>query len=325
MLFGDDTDLWRDGDRVLDGSLGGDAGGEGDDYLDGGEGDDVVSGGDGSDLLVGGAGNDDAFGEGRDTPDTGGARPPLSERLLACNPTTRVVRGMIDLDGDLLAGGGGDGHHRRHRPARRPRRHRTASSSTLDTGGVYEGLLGSDVVVVGGQVDLDRDGDRRQPATPASSRCLDARHGRQRRRRLRPRRRGRRRAPRRHRLGLPRSAGDGTDLADGGDGNDLVLGDDGIDVLLGGPHDDVLVGGLGDDHLQGANGDDRLHGNEGADDLVGGSDASGADDGQDVLLGGREDDVLVAENGAAVSGGDRRRGHRIDGPVDRRAGGARRR
>ncbi|HYH34661.1 MAG TPA: calcium-binding protein [Nocardioides sp.] len=301
VLFGDDTRLWRDGVRVLDGSLGGAARGEGDDYLDGSEGDDVASGGEGSDLLLGGVGDDDAFGEGRDTGESGGARPALSDRLLACNPTTRVVGGKVDLDGDLLAGSGGDGLTAdTGRLAGLPVSGGVIGA--LGTGGPFEGLLGTDVVVVGGLVDLDRDGvigpgDTGAvplvsmlgvPGSNSDGDCVIAGEGDD------------------QLLGGTGSdhlsSGDGTDLASGGDGNDLVLGDDGTDVVLGGSHDDVLVGGLADDHLTGGDGDDRLHGNEGADDLVGGTDRSGASDGQDVLLGGREDDVLAAENAAVVSG-----------------------
>ncbi|MDO9455448.1 calcium-binding protein [Nocardioides sp.] len=301
VIFGDDVTLVRGGTRVLDGSLGGTGTGSGQDFLDGGEGDDVLAGGDGSDQLVGGVGDDAAFGEGRDTADTGGAAPPVAERLVACNATTRVVRGLVDLDGDLFGGGGGSGL--------------TADTGrmagldvvdgTIGTPGSsasFDGLLGGDVVVIGGRVDLDRDGTASDDdddtgvidlpsmlgtGTNTDGDCIltgdgndDLRGGKG-----------------SDYLG----AGDGTDLLAGGDGNDLALGDGGTDVLLGGQHQDVLVGGTGDDHLLGGNGDDRLRGNEGADDLVGGSDTAGAADGQDVLLGGREDDVLVAENGIAVS------------------------
>ncbi|RYC14574.1 hypothetical protein [Nocardioides zhouii] len=307
VMFGDDVTLVRGGERFLDGSLGDSDqhDGDGRDFLDGGDGGDIVAGGDGSDLLVGGLGDDATYGEGQDTTADGGAAPALDQRLLACNQTTRVVRGLIDLDGDLYAGEAEDGL--------------TADTGQLagldvtdgvlqapGSSEVYEGLLGSDVVVLGGQVDLDRDGNATGDpddtgfidlpsmlgtGTGAGSNsqgdCILAGEGND---ELRG-------GTGSDYLG----AGDGTDLGDGGDGNDLLLGDDGTDVLLGGPHHDVIVGGLGDDHLQGENGDDRLRGNEGYDDLVGGSDTSESGDGQDVLLGGREDDVLVAENGVAVS------------------------
>ena len=90
---------------MLDGSLGSDAAGAGNDYLEGGDGDDVLSGGGGSDLVIGGAGDDVASGEGRGT--VGHAadpRPSLADRLVDCATVTRVVHGYVDLNGDLLAG-----------------------------------------------------------------------------------------------------------------------------------------------------------------------------------------------------------------------------
>lgn len=280
-------------------SLGAGADGEGRDYLDGGSGGDVMAGGAGSDLVVGGDDDDQIHGEGAGTPARGGDAPSLRDRLLACNTTTRVVAGLVDLDGDLLAGAGGDeitpddGQ---------------LSGLRVDDGLVLgqgttsgmDGLIG-DVVLVGGRVDLDRDGDVDDAdsgvvdlpsmlatrASNADGDCVLAGDGDD------------------AASGGSGSdyvgAGDGRDLAEGGDGNDLVLGDDGVDVVLGGDHHDVLVGGLDDDHLLGGAGDDRLRGNEGDDDLVGGSDVARAADGQDVLIGGDGTDVLSAENAQAVS------------------------
>ncbi|MFC5010397.1 beta strand repeat-containing protein [Nocardioides plantarum] len=302
VLYGDQVTLVRNGARVLDGTLGTDSSGNGKDYLDGGEGDDVVAGGLGSDLLVGDVGDDAVYGEGRDTAAvTGADAPPLSERLLACNPVTRVVRGLLDLDGDLYGGGGSAGLT--------PDTGVLAGLPVVDgrlvqPGGTtdFQGILDGEVVVVGGRIDLDRDGDAvgdggdtgviELPSMLATGDntdgdCILAGAGDD----------------------LLRGGsdsdylggGDGIDLAEGGDGNDLLLGDDGTDVLLGGAHSDVIVGGTGDDHLVGGAGDDRLRGNEGADDLIGGSATAGSSDGQDVLLGGRSEDVLVAENGVVVS------------------------
>ena len=304
-VFGDDVSLFRgsgeDAARVLDGSLGGTADGAGADYLDGADGADVLSGGDGSDLVLGGLGNDVSSGEGRDTVGGDGTTPDVADRLLGCNLTTRIVDGKVDLNGDLLAGAGGDGI--------------TSDDGRIAGLGVddgvvktlggttnFDGLVGG-VVIVGGLVDLDRNGTAGNGdtgmvplasvlATSGSNTAGDCLlsgdgddelrggHGSD-------------------YLG----AGEGTDFAVGGHAHDLVLGDGGVDVLLGGGHDDVLVGGLGDDHLQGEDGDDRLRGNEGEDDLIGGGDADGATDGQDVLLGGRQRDVLAAENATLVSPG----------------------
>lgn len=303
VMFGDDVVLVRNGTRVLDGSLGGTGTEDGDDYLDGDVGDDVLAGGDGSDLLLGEDGDDATYGEGRDTAAQGGSAPPVSQRLVACNTTTRVVRGLVDLDGDLSAGPGGGGLA--------ADTGRLAGLDVVDgalrapgSSDPFEGLLDGEVVVLGGQVDLDRDGesvgdsdDTGMIELPSmlgtgdndndDGDCVLAGDGND---ELRG-------GAGSDYLG----AGDGTDLLSGGDGNDLALGDGGTDVVLGGPHQDVLVGGTGDDHLLGGDGDDRLRGNEGEDDLVGGTDVSGASDGQDVLLGGRDDDVLVAENAQAVS------------------------
>ena len=284
---------------MLDGSLGGTADGAGSDYLDGADGADVLSGGGGSDLVLGGLGNDVSSGEGRDTVGGDGTTPDVADRLLGCNLTTRVVDGKVDLNGDLLAGAGGGGTT--------PDDGRLAGLGVDDgrvktLGGTtnFDGFVGG-VVIVGGLVDLDRNGTAGNGDTgmvPLASvlatsgnntagDCilsgdgddeLRGGHGSD-------------------YLG----AGEGTDFAVGGHAHDLVLGDGGVDVLLGGGHDDVLVGGLGDDHLQGEDGDDRLRGNEGEDDLIGGSDADGATDGQDVLLGGRQRDVLAAENATLVS------------------------
>ena len=102
-------DLVRGGVRVLDGSLGATSTGSGRDYVDGGVGDDLLAGGGGADLLLGSTGDDTVFGEGRDTVAADGPAPPVSQRLLSCNSVTRVVKGLVDLDGDLLAGPGGDG------------------------------------------------------------------------------------------------------------------------------------------------------------------------------------------------------------------------
>ncbi len=299
VMFGDDVVLQRNGVRVLDGSLGQGATGSGDDYLDGGEGDDVLAGGAGSDLLLGSDGDDATYGEGRDTAERGNTPPPEGERLIDCNPTTRVVAGLVDLNSDLLGSAGSADV--------------TADTGRLAglsvTGGVvgasgssatFEGLLDGEFVVIDGRVDLDRNGtvdaqdtgmidlpSMLETGANADGDCLLAGDGND---------------EVRGGVGSDYLGGDdGTDLLVGGDGNDLALGDDGVDVLLGGPDSDVLVGGLGDDHLLGGDGEDRLRGSEGADDLVGGNDVSGAADGQDVLLGGRGDDVLAAENAAAVS------------------------
>ncbi len=303
VMYGDDVSLVRTGTRHLDGSLGASGGtGAGKDYLLGGDGNDILAGEGGSDLLIGAAGNDQAFGEGSDTPETGGPAPDVADRLLACNPSTRVIDGKIDLNGDLLAGAG-DTDEGLVADSGQLAGLRVVDGvvQSLGSSTPLDGLLGGDVVLIGGLVDLDHDGTAGGGDTGmipfasmldttgsnADGDCVLAGEGND-------------------KLSGGQGsdylgAGDGTDLGIGGDGNDLILGDDGTDVLLGGTHSDVLVGGLGDDRLQGGDGDDRLRGNDGADDLIGGSATASSDDGQDVLLGGREKDVLVAENGSIYS------------------------
>ena len=152
-----------------------DAHGAGDDYLDGGDGTDVLSGGDGSDLLLGGAGQRRHLRRGPRHPGHGGTRPPLSDRLLG-------------LQRDHPRGGRQDRprrrpagrerwrrHHQRQRPARGLARRRTACLPIGSTPvGPSRASLGTDVVVVGGLVDLDRDGvigDRRHRLGRRSPRC----------------------------------------------------------------------------------------------------------------------------------------------------------
>ncbi|MGK2876297.1 MAG: hypothetical protein ACSLEW_11765 [Nocardioides sp.] len=304
IVYGDDVSLSQaSGSRRLDGSSHGTGSGEGEDYLDGAAGDDILAGQGGSDLILGGEGDDATYGESLDTAAAAGEAPPLRERLLGCNLTTRVVLGSIDLNGDLLAGAGdaalgidADSGQVSGLPVIDGLIRDPASGAPLD------GLVAGSVVVVAGHVDLDRDGNASgdrddtgmvelasmlDTGANTDGDCILAGAGDD----------DLRGGAGSDYLG----AGEGVDLAGGGDGNDLILGDGGTDVLLGGADHDVVVGGTGDDHLVGGNGDDRLRGNEGADDLIGGSEAAGADDGQDVLVAGESEDVLVAENGTVVS------------------------
>ncbi|HET6627194.1 MAG TPA: hypothetical protein VFG63_12470 [Nocardioidaceae bacterium] len=302
LAFGDDVDLFRAGVRVLDGTLGRHARGTGADYLDGGDGDDTLSGGSGSDLVIGGTGDDTTSGEGRDTrPVEGADGPGVEGRLVACDLTTRVVGGYVDLDGDLLAGPTSLSDVTVDDGRLAGLEVRAGVIMTLGSDTAFTGLVTGDTVVIDGRVDLDRDGAigggdtgtialasmLAATADNADGDCILSNAGDD---QLRG-------GTGSDYLG----AGAGTDLLDGGDGDDLMLGDPGTDVLLGGAHHDVLVGGADDDHLLGGPGDDRLRGNDGDDDLVAGNDTSGVIDGQDVLLGGRGEDVLAGENAALVS------------------------
>lgn len=132
------------------------------------------------------------------------------------------------------------------------------------------------------------------------------------------------------------AGGDGIDALSGNDGADTLQGGAGDDSLMGGMGDDVLDGGGGDDLQQGGSGADTLLGGEGNDSLQGGEDrdvllgglgsdelfgdagddildgrvpASGApltdtDTGQDLLNGGRGDDLLVLGSNDFGNGGE---------------------
>jgi len=122
--------------------------------------------------------------------------------------------------------------------------------------------------------------------------------------------------------------GPGQDRLQGDDGNDLINGGNDADNLSGGAGDDTLLGGGGNDRL-GASGDyeagnDRLEGGSGWDYLVdqagsnylsGGpgndqiiatEDAAqtGPDTGDDTLIGGDGDDLLMGDYSDTMTGGD---------------------
>ena len=118
-------------------------------------------------------------------------------------------------------------------------------------------------------------------------------------------------------------AGADADELDGGPGDDRLFGSGGADRVDGGPDADQLEGAGGADILQGGDGPDRLIGGDGADTEDGGAgdDAVGTDVtlgiversqdlGDDALLGGPGNDVLVPGLGPpmadadTISGGD---------------------
>ena len=133
----------------------------------------------------------------------------------------------------------------------------------------------------------------------------------------------------------PLSGGRGDDQMLGGDGNDTLIGEGGQDDLHGGFGDDhidggdnadelwghmgndTLTGGGGEDVLFGNDGNDGLHGNDGNDSLAGGAGEDvlfggngddyiegGSDTDRDFLNGGRGDDLLVAQQGDVLTGGE---------------------
>jgi|GEM_PF-2292937 len=103
----------------------------------------------------------------------------------------------------------------------------------------------------------------------------------------------------------------GYDCEDGIDNDGDLLADlDDPDCLLAIDEDgggDLIVGGPGVDYLEGNHGGDWMFGDEDEDDMIGGSSAgdgvigggvppAGLADGNDVMIGGPEDDLLVADN-----------------------------
>jgi len=120
------------------------------------------------------------------------------------------------------------------------------------------------------------------------------------------------------------NGGPGGDVLQGQGGRDRLDGGDGGDSLEGGEHGDVLDGGPGDDLLNGGFGNDAIEGGDGTD-TADWSDATTpvtvlpnglADDGRfhegdnvgatvEGLIGGTDDDVLVANAGSGtISGGE---------------------
>ena len=117
---------------------------------------------------------------------------------------------------------------------------------------------------------------------------------------------------------------DGVDIMRGGLGEDLMYGDEDDDEVYGDNNRDRMYGGTGDDLMRGGSDDDDIEGNAndtaavpadadpldhsddgdllygdgGQDDITGGSSVDDADaDGGDTILGNREQDVIVGDNG----------------------------
>ncbi len=258
----------------------------GDDFLRGGAGGDWLRGGSGVDLLLGEAGADRLEGDG------GGAvsATETSARAIVCLATSTVVRGGIDLNGDLSVSALDEG---------RLEGLAVVGGSVLDvTGDPYNGLLG-DVVFQNGLADLDGNGVTDDTGAVELAGLMGAKGDGD------------------CLLGgddadVSLDGGFGGDWVDGGAGDDpIVRGGSGSDIVRGGAGDDVVHGDSGDDLLTGDGGDDLLVGNEGddvlrggSDDdrLIGGSETAGVTDGRDELLGDGGDDVLAGGNATMVAG-----------------------
>jgi Ca2+-binding RTX toxin-like protein len=103
------------------------------------------------------------------------------------------------------------------------------------------------------------------------------------------------------------SGNSGGDSMDGGAGDDTLLGADGHDIMFGGSGDDYLDGAGDTDYIYGGMGDDTLFGQSGNDVLAGDeedvlptssmSPPGAAAAGNDNLIGGPGDDILLAQFG----------------------------
>ena len=93
--------------------------------------------------------------------------------------------------------------------------------------------------------------------------------------------------------------------ADGTSGADKLFGQANDDILYGQGDDDSMSGGDGQDYVEGNAGDDRMAGDAGSDDMIGGTGRINDDletgypgrlDGNDILAGGTQYDVMAGDN-----------------------------
>ncbi|WP_299056624.1 calcium-binding protein [uncultured Nocardioides sp.] len=260
-----------------------------DDLVRGGDGDDGITGGGGADLLLGEAGLDTLTGDGDGVPEVADDAD-RSGRDVRCAPTTGVISGGIDLDGDLS--GTDDGQLEGLLV--------TGGLLQDPAGGAYSGVIDG-VVFLEGRADLDGSGaieDRTREVVGdtgsiplagmtgagGNGDCLLG---------------GEEADPGLYGgLGADYvDAGAGDDrVVRGGAGNDLVRGGEGLDLVTGDEGDDLVAGDGGDDELYGDADDDVLRGGSGRDLLAGGGDTADEADGDDEVLGDGEDDVVVGGN-----------------------------
>ncbi|WP_344039494.1 calcium-binding protein [Nocardioides kribbensis] len=286
---GDDVVRGGDGRDRIYGSGGTDtlSGDAGDDLARGGEGDDTLAGGTGSDLLVGDAGDDVVKGEPADP-----SAPLGAGRSIVCRPSTSIVVGLVDLNGDLSGTAEDDGQLEGLQV--------TDGYVLAAGGGRYSGVLAG-VVFSDGRADLD--GNGRVEGRPASGAVLGD-------------------TGTVELAGLTGATGDG-DCVLGGEGTDELDGGAGGDFVDAGEGDETKIrGGVGDDFVRGGDGADLLHGDAG-NDLVSG-DADGdilyGDAGNDVVRGSSGTDLLAggSDTAGVADGADEVLG---DGSVDVVAGG----
>jgi Ca2+-binding RTX toxin-like protein len=300
---GDDTLLGGDGNDILYGGAGGDRlfggngndilfGGDGDDQLDGEAGDDVLIAGAGNDTACGGSGDDNLFGEGGDDVLTGDA----GEDLLDSGDGADTLTGGTG-DDVVVAGAGND------RVIIGPSREEVRNAGDS----VAAAIVSSD----GNDNYHGGDGyDTLDASALAQDVVIDLEETRA------------------SGLEIGLDSIQGFEAVIGGEGNDEIIGDAQDNRLSGGNGDDTLAGGAGDDVVDGGDGDDRavvvlVTNGDGDDSYQGGAGfdtydagatlsgvvidlntgkAHGVDigcddvDGFEAAIGGRGDDVLIANS-----------------------------
>ena len=321
---GNDKLIGGDGHDEIYGGLGNDIllGGIGEDIIDGGPGDDVIEGGEGNDMLYG------DWGHNRVKPDKDLINGGIGDDYIEGNGDSDNIDGGDDQDdmiggsaisstidaGDVMTGGsGGDVMLGDNGTIGRflasaglwltdthtgdvirdiqlfNVKYRTSSETPQANGSdLMLGGDGRDFMFGQGNSLVDQDFDSRFSEDPLDGFDND-------------------------RDGRESDQSGGFDCLDGfdNDGDNLADGDDPdcmarIDEDGGG---DEMHGGAGDDYMEGNDGSDWIFGGEGEDDIIGGSstgdghigsDVSPIDlyDGHDVIDGGAEDDVIIADDGS---------------------------
>jgi len=265
-------------------------GGSGTDVVEAGGGDDLADSGTGNDFVCGGAGNDTLTshsqvgqkdiaygGSGKDVMSGGDGGDYLfgnsgNDTIYGKNGDD-TLEGNADVDtifggvgADLVIGG-------------------TTLAGELDAGDTLYGDTSSDVII----------GDNGAQLTPADATDMSA-------------------------AGV--ISGDhpaSFDLADGNGasshgGRDTIYAGDSDDVAFGGLDKDVIFGGKQDDHLEGGPDTDIVLGESGQDDIIGGTyqlvsgsataqTGVGFQDAGDIIFGGDDADVVLADNGSIVRSG----------------------
>jgi Ca2+-binding RTX toxin-like protein len=95
-----------------------------------------------------------------------------------------------------------------------------------------------------------------------------------------------------------------TDVPTATGGADQLFGGPAADRLEGDGGSDTIFGGADNDHAEGNDAADTIQGESGQDNLIGGSDTAGADDEGDTLIsGGVDNDVIAGDNAVVTPGG----------------------